>query len=107
VKFVLILCAKISTENQLTSSQNQCCRYVLSITIDHITIHDIIADRGYLLYRLFYMPTANNINMTDAAATESSSPPAPPPPELPQPQPPTGNDGEVLHLIKPDNVKSR
>ena len=53
------------------------------------------------------MPTANNINMTDAAATESSSPPAPPPPELPPPQPPTGNDGEVLHLIKPDNVKSR
>ena len=53
------------------------------------------------------MPTANNTNMTDAAAaaTESSSPPAPPPPELPPP--PTGNDGEVLHLIKPDNVKSR
>ena len=52
------------------------------------------------------MPTANNINMTDVAATESS-PPAPPPLELPPRQPPTGNDGEVLHLIKPDNVKSR
>jgi len=94
---------KISTEEQLITKIGVAVT-LLSITTQY-TISLLIED---IFYIDSFMPTANNINMTDAAAaTESSSPPAPPPPELPPPQPLTGNDGEVLHLIKPDNVKSR